>query len=306
MPTPPDPQQPGMGRSDLRRLRPPPAADGTSPAMEPASGRRLVNSRWRRRAVALAPVLPDIEQHVRKGVANLSRRPQHSDVITTVQNRTRATERAVRRSREPRRHGLHPAPHGLLPGRLDQQVDVIALHGVVDDPKVPPLTAPPKAVAEHAKKAPAAQGRHPRANPQRYVSGLVRRHRTALHMVHGRPARLRPSPRTFPGPAPARVPAVIVERELSRLTSHGVECGCLRTRSPREPRSTREQTNNGVGEMFLRAGVRRQSIRQTAAPRNHCTDVLTLCRSGASLQGLDHDPTTPAAEDAEILLGIVD
>jgi hypothetical protein len=95
-------------------------------------------------------VLAGIEQDVGQRATHLARCPQDAQVVTAVQHPAREAERALGRAGHPGRDRLHSAPEGLLAGALDEQVQVVALHRVVDDPEATALAGLSQARAQLA------------------------------------------------------------------------------------------------------------------------------------------------------------
>ena len=154
--------------------------DVALPAVEPPRGRRDVEHGPRGRAhdprhvlpappQALRPVAPSVQQHVAQRVPHLGRRPEHVEVVAVAEHRPAPLQRPVHGAREARGDRLHPSPERLRPVRLHEQMDVIVLDRVVDEPERPPVARlperalPSKASRSGSGPAPAPATRAPRA-----------------------------------------------------------------------------------------------------------------------------------------------
>ena len=118
-----------------------------APAVEPARGRERVEQPRRRERLhelallaesrdALGRMPARIEQHVGERIPHLLRRLQQAQVISLEEHRPGAPQRPVHRAREPRRKRHHPAPERIAIVGLDDQVRVIVLDRVVDEPEI--------------------------------------------------------------------------------------------------------------------------------------------------------------------------
>jgi hypothetical protein len=65
-------------------------------------------------------------------------------VIAAIEYRSGDREGAVDCAREARAERLHPAGEGVLAGRLDDEMHVVGLDGVVQNPEVAPFAALPE------------------------------------------------------------------------------------------------------------------------------------------------------------------
>ena len=170
------------------------------PAAEPAARRTLVQLERRGCPVALPPVFAGVQQHRGQGVADLAGRPEHPQVVAAVQDAPGTPEDPIRCPRQARGHGLHSSPERLLPGRLDEQVHVVALHRVLDHAEVAALARLAEASPERFQEAPAPQGGEPPAEPKGNVRRTLPRHRRTSYVMDRRSLRrgLRPAPGRFP------------------------------------------------------------------------------------------------------------
>jgi hypothetical protein len=161
-----------------------------------------------------------IEPHVGERVPHLPRAGEDPNVIPVGEHSARSPERPVHGPGEARGERLHPAPEGVAVLRLDDQVRVIGLDRVVDEPEVVPLVAAPEGGLELADDVAPAQGRQTRPHLQRHIVGLSLGQRLSAAMAHERVRPLRSSA------AVARDgEASEVECALSRSSHLGVMIG---------------------------------------------------------------------------------
>jgi hypothetical protein len=106
-----------------------------------------------------------VEQHVGNRVPDLARRPQHVDVATVGEDLPGAPEHPIHGPREASDHGLEPAGQVPRAGCLDQQVHVVALHRVVDDPEARALAHLAPAPLELGEQPARSQRGHVRSGP---------------------------------------------------------------------------------------------------------------------------------------------
>ena len=115
-----------------------------------------------------------VQQHVTKRVPDLTRRLQGAHMIAVGKHRPTASEHTIDRSGEPGTNGNHPARQRRSVVGLDEQMNVVRLHGEVRDPKVSAFARPSQAPRELVDEAPRAKRRNVRANPKRDVRGMPR------------------------------------------------------------------------------------------------------------------------------------
>lgn len=77
-----------------------------------------------------------VQKHVGNGVAHLSWRPEHVEVIAVGQNPPAPPEHPIDSPSEARTEGLHSAPEGTAILRLYDEVPVVSLERVVGHPEV--------------------------------------------------------------------------------------------------------------------------------------------------------------------------
>jgi hypothetical protein len=81
-------------------------------------------------------VLSRVENDIRERRSYLPRRAERAVVVSPVEHRSPPTEDPIHRPSEARSQALHPIRQGRGALRFDEQVDVIVLERVLDDPKV--------------------------------------------------------------------------------------------------------------------------------------------------------------------------
>ena len=144
-------------------------------------------------------------------------------MVAAVEHGAREPEGALGRAGHPGRDRLHPAPEGLLARALDEQVQVVALHGVVHDAEAAALAGLAQARAQLAQEAAAAEARRPAAQAQRDVRGTLPRHRRAAHVMDGRVRGGGRTPRAGPRPASPGAHPVVAEAQLLRSALHRID-----------------------------------------------------------------------------------
>jgi hypothetical protein len=102
-------------------------------------------------------VVPCIHQHVGERVPHLARAGEDALVVALGEHSAGAPERAVHGEREARAERLHRAPERGAIARLDDQVHVVALDRVVDEPEARPLLRSPKGGFDCPHDAPLAK-----------------------------------------------------------------------------------------------------------------------------------------------------
>jgi hypothetical protein len=85
-------------------------------------------------------VLAKVQQHVGQRVPDLPRRPQHAQVVAVGEDPAAAPERPVHEPRQADTEGLHAPPQGASVVRLDHEVGVIGLQGVLHNVEIPSPT----------------------------------------------------------------------------------------------------------------------------------------------------------------------
>jgi hypothetical protein len=79
---------------------------------------------------------PVVLQHVRKTRPRLAGRGELVQVVPIREHRPFAMEQVIQALRDADREPLHSAPERLRVVSLDDQVEMVVLHGEVDDPKI--------------------------------------------------------------------------------------------------------------------------------------------------------------------------
>ena len=159
-----------------------------------------------------------VEQNVGESVSHLARSPQGAHVIAIREHRTRATKHAIDGSGEPRSDRLHPAPEGALVVCLHDQMSVIPLERIVDEPEPLAITRGGERTFDLANHPYRAKRGNVVPHPKRDV---------AWKPIADQPARPVPDARIRTG-LPARSgpsPAVAqsIEIELFRVSHRCVE-----------------------------------------------------------------------------------
>ena len=124
----------------------------------------------RKRATGLRRVSPCVQEHVGECVTHLARRAEHLQVIPIGQNWPGAPKDPVHRARETRANRLHPSPEGTFIVCFHDQVGVVSLYRVMDEPKVAPFAALSKGSLELSHEFHRSQRRNPFAHLERHVT----------------------------------------------------------------------------------------------------------------------------------------
>jgi len=164
-------------------------------------------------------MMPSVQQHVPERIPNLCWGLQHPKVIAVCQDRADATEDAIDRTPEPRPDGLHPASQRRRIGGFDQQVRVIRLQRVVDDPEVVSFAQLRNTALEGRNEPGRAERGHVGANPERDVGGVTGGEALTRDVRDSSPLTRGPSTRTT---APTTPPHGELERqdELASTPRH--------------------------------------------------------------------------------------
>jgi hypothetical protein len=81
-------------------------------------------------------MLTSVEERIRQRGSYLPGRAERSVVVAAVEHRSPPTEDPIHRPRQARIQALHPIRHGCGALRFDQQVDMIVLERVLNDPEI--------------------------------------------------------------------------------------------------------------------------------------------------------------------------
>ena len=159
-----------------------------------------------------------VEQHVGDCVSNFAWGSQHVDVAAVGEDCAYPSKDAIDGSSEACRERFEAAGEVLFAGRLDDQVDVVALDRVVNESEAAAVADFAPAPLELADEPSRSQGRDVLSYFQRDVTWMTRSERcSSLMRIAAVVSRL--SPRTRTGAAPARRQFEL-EPELSRLRFH--------------------------------------------------------------------------------------
>jgi hypothetical protein len=124
------------------------------------------------------------------------------DVTAVGENLPGAPEHPIHGPREAGHHRLEPARQVPRAGRLDQQVHVVALHRVLDDPEARAVPDLPPAPLELGQVPARPQRGHVPVDAEGDVAGMPRGERSPS------PVRIaRPGPRLAPGAGSPASPA---------------------------------------------------------------------------------------------------
>lgn len=144
------------------------------PPIEPAPRRRRIDPRDhpRKRNATLRRMPSRIQEHIRNRPPHLPQRSQHVQVEPIPQHHPTPPEpeHALYRPNDPHRHRLHPTSEIERARRLDDQMQMIPLHGPVHDAEAPALAAVAQRRGERADEAGGAQRRQAAAQLQRDVT----------------------------------------------------------------------------------------------------------------------------------------
>jgi len=198
---PTDTKQPGLRPGNQRRSR-----------VRPACGAVFVRCR---QLDALSPsqrVHDEIAQHVCDRPRDLGRRPQDMLVEAVGEYLPGATHQPVETACDPHRKSLQAArePHGI--GRLHDQVEVISLHGEMDQPEPSAIASFRECRRERAEAAAATKVPHVRQHAPGHVHRMVLRQKRPGHVRYAGPLRLGFPARAVPLPTPGGQP----QRKLFR------------------------------------------------------------------------------------------
>jgi len=111
----------------------------------------------------------EVPEHVRDRSRRLGRPAHDARVIVVLEHSTMTPHHAVQRLREADGESLHAARKRLFVGRLDQEVDVVPLHGEVHEPRAEPLSRGCEGALDDGETAPAAEVPYVSAHSQRDI-----------------------------------------------------------------------------------------------------------------------------------------
>src|SRR5215831_16519643 len=194
----------------------------SSPSSEPSSGRSRIDGCRKQPPSSLREVTSRVEQHVGERVPHLARRAQHVEMEAVREHRSAPAEDPVHGSRDARTDGLHSAGEIACARRLDDQMHVIVLDRVMDEPEAPAVARRSEAALELAYEPHGTERRQSAPHLQRDVTGKARRE---LRSRAARMARARAAlaARTRASSSPARYLSEI-EVELSNASRHRMHC----------------------------------------------------------------------------------
>jgi hypothetical protein len=162
-----------------------------------------------------------IEKAVRKRVPHLSRRTQDVQVVAISEHGASSAEDSIDCSREPRADGFHAACEIARAGRLDDRVQVVVLHRVLNEAEAPTLARRSEAALELTHQAKGPQRRQPAPNLQCDVAGMTTRERRPPMRI----ARIRTGLAAGARASSTPVGCIAkIEIELSNATCHDPHC----------------------------------------------------------------------------------
>jgi hypothetical protein len=197
---PPRPAQPGAGRP--HRRDPDRPRHRLSKPVEPRRRRVRVDPaafRW--------SMLARIEQHIDQPTARLAGRGQRVKVISIRPHRPPPPRHTIHRPGHPDGQPLGPRRQRPAVVRLDDQMQVVALHREVKQPKPRPARRRQRPPHRHRHPRPPHR-RHPRPRPHRHVHRRPWVMRAPPPMSHPRPpprSQLPPRPHALPSPGPGEL-----------------------------------------------------------------------------------------------------
>src|SRR6266545_5739914 len=116
-------------------------------------------------------MLPIIVQHVMHGAPNLAGRAKDVRVVTVCEHPASTVHQLVQALGQADAEALHALPEGRLVGGLDDEVDVIALHGELTNAHGEPVRSREDGLAEYGEAAPRAEVPDVREHPQGDLHG---------------------------------------------------------------------------------------------------------------------------------------
>lgn len=157
------------------------ALGGRGPAVEEAGGGEEVE---RSRDAVFDSVLEDVDE----SVADLARRSKVVTVVAIREDATTTSEDDVELAREPAGEAADAASESLTMRRFDDEMDVIALDGVVDDAK-PVFGSAPQRIPERGIDALRSKARRVPNDSHGDVNGIATRKPRSLQVSQSRPPR---------------------------------------------------------------------------------------------------------------------
>jgi len=227
-PAPAHAREPGVRRRDRRDVRG--WRDRTPPAIEPASRRgRIDPARRRKRSAELRQVPPGVLKDVGERAAHLGGRSKDPRVVAVGEHRAPTAEDPIHCPRDARTDRTHAVRQGRSVRGLDEQVQMVLLHGVVEQAKPTAVARVAEAPLDLANEAAAAERRYVGSDSQRHVTRVPGRENRPLSVGH---ATLRPGlasgtiAATAPAEARAKRQVLLTARRLdsSAVLGHAADC----------------------------------------------------------------------------------
>ena len=173
------------------------------PAIEPRARRRCVHAvpqlASQRRSVSSG-----VQQDVGNRSADFEGRLQHSHVVSIGQDRAAAPEDPMHGTRQARSDRLHASAQGSGVVSLDDQVRVIALQRVVDEPEVAPVAGDRERTLDFADELRGSERRDTRPHLQGDMTREARSDTGCPTSVPNAGSRSRFATGSWPPTAPAR------------------------------------------------------------------------------------------------------
>lgn len=145
------------------------------PAIEPERGAQRIAKRERQTRPRSVYVPAIIIEQIRERAPHLERRPQPTDVETIGKDPSTARQRAIEPLRQANRERLYPLGETLRILGFDEQMDVVRLHGVMNDASVAGSRHAER-FTHDAKGLPFAQARKATNQSQSDVKGNMPRY----------------------------------------------------------------------------------------------------------------------------------
>ncbi len=147
-----------------------------------------------------------VAQHVDEGVSHLARRPQDPVVVAVGEDAPLSSPPLVEPLRDSHREPLEPAHEGASVSSLSDQVEVVRLDRVVQEPEPEAFTARREPSFEDATSSVPSEARQPTSDSHRDMHGKPRRQRCPRPMGNAGSLSRRlppcPPPRSSPPPKP--------------------------------------------------------------------------------------------------------
>lgn len=135
------------------------------PSVEEPRGRTRVQTACRRR------MFVSIHENIDQSIAYFAWRLERPGMEAIRPQSSAPLKRSIDRSGNANRHAGNPSSEGHFVGRLDQQMHVVALHRILNDPKPRPRRAR-KRSADGREHSRTTKARNAAPSAQRHVNGV--------------------------------------------------------------------------------------------------------------------------------------